>query len=151
MLCLLLAALLGGCSAEKAPVPYTVDQAQALLDAGAFDGAMEPVDAFIVSMLYGIDEESIRECACWLALDTSVSADELAVLVLADEEAAAAAEAACRERVDSQIESCALYCPDQVPRLEDAVILRRENTVLLAVGNPERLSQALTELKLNDA
>lgn len=151
MLFLLLAALLGGCSAEKDPAPYTVDQAQALLDAGVFDGAMEPVDAFIVSMLYGIDEESITDCACYLAIDTSVSADELTLLVLADEEAALAAEEACRGRVDSQIESCALYCPDQVPRLEDAVILRRGNTVLLAVGDPERLPRTLTELKLNDA
>ena len=110
---------------------------------------MEPVDAFVVSMLYGIEEESITECACYLAIDTSVSADELTVLVLSDEAAAQAAEEACRKRVDSQIESCALYCPDQVPRLEDAVILRRGNTVLMAVGNPESLSQALVDLELN--
>ena len=147
---LMLVLLLGACaSSEECLAAYAAADAQKLLDAGVFDGEMEPVDAFIVSMLYGIDEKDITECACYLAIDTSVSADELTVLVLTDEAAAQAAEAACWERVESQIDSCAAYCPDQVPRLEDAVILRRGCTVLLAVGNPNKLPQALTELGLN--
>ena len=65
-----------------------------------------------------------------------------------DEAAAKTAEEACKKRVESQIESYQTYGPDQVPRLEEAVISRRENTVLLAVGNPDRLPQALKDLAL---
>ena len=62
--------------------------------------------------------------------------------------AAKTAEEACKKRVEGQIESYQTYGPDQVPRLEEAVISRRENTVLLAVGNPDRLPQALKDLAL---
>lgn len=140
--------LLCACSSGGSKAAYAVGDAQALLDAGAFDGQMEEVDSYIVSMLYGIDEGDIAECACFLAIDTSVSVDEVTVLVLTGEEAARAAEEACQKRVESQIESCSAYCPDQVPRLENAVILRRGNTVLLAVGNPEKLPRALDDLGL---
>jgi hypothetical protein len=51
--------------------------------------------------------------------------------------------------VEDQIESCESYCPDQVPKLEDAVILQRGYTVLLAVGDQETLPQALEKLALN--
>ena len=101
------------------------------------------------AMLYGIDEGSIAECVGYLAIDTSVSADEVTVMVMKDEESAIAAEEACRNRMADQIAACANYCPDQVPRLEKAVILRRGSTVLLAAANPERLPKALEELGLN--
>ena len=149
---LALCGLLCGCASsggEESLASYTVNDARALVDAGAFDGMMEEVDSFIVSMLYGIGEESITECVGYLAINTSVSADEVTVLVMADEQSAIQAEEACRRRVESQIDSCSAYCPDQVPRLEDAVILRRGNTVLLAVGNPDNLPRALAELALN--
>lgn len=131
------------------PAPYTVADGQALVDAGACDGVMEAVDAYIISLLYGIPEESITDCAGFLAINTSVSADEVTVLVLADEAAAIAAEEACRKRAADQITACKNYCPDQIPRLEDAVVLRRENTVLFAVGSPENLPKALSDLGLN--
>ena len=146
---LLLCALLGACSSGKSLASYAASDAKALVEAGAFDGAMEEVDSFIVSMLYGISEENITECASYLAINTSVSADEVTVLVMKDEASAIEAEAACKARVESQIASCKDYCPDQVPRLEDAVILRRGNTVLFAVGNPQNLPKALEELALN--
>lgn len=151
-LCLLLTSLcllLCACSGKESIASYVPADARSLVEAGAFDGTMEEVDAFIVSMLYGIAEEEITECVGFLAINTSVSADEVTVLVMKDEEAALRAEEACKARAASQIASCAGYCPDQVPRLEDAVILRRGNTVLFAVGNPQRLPQALEELGLN--
>ena len=39
-----------------------------------------------------------------------------------------------------------MYCPDQVPKLEDAVISRLGNTVLLAVGETETLNRAIESL-----
>ena len=146
---LILCALMCACSPKESLASYTVSDAQALVNAGVCDGEMEPVDAFIVSMLYGIDEGSITECVGYLAIDTSVSADEVTVLVMKDEESAIAAEEACRNRMADQIAACANYCPDQAPRLEKAVILRRGSTVLLAAANPERLPKALEELGLN--
>ncbi len=106
---LALAVLLAACSASGRA--YTTADAQALIDAGAFDGEMEQVDEYTVALLYGIEEESITDCASYMAINSSVSADEVTVLVLSDEEAAKAAEEACRKRVESQIESYQTYGP----------------------------------------
>jgi hypothetical protein len=148
---LALALLLTGCAGQSSDslATYTASDAQALIDAGAFSGQMEEVDSYVVSLLYGIDEDTITECASYMAINSSVSADEVTVLVLTSEDAAQAAVAACEKRVEEQIESCASYCPDQVPKLEDAVILQRGYTVLFAVGDQEALPQALENLALN--
>ena len=145
---LALALLLAACGADSGKGAYTTADAQALLDAGAFDGEMEQVDAYTVALLYGLQEDDITDCACYIAINSSVSADEVTVLVLADEGAAQAAETACQERVEDQIASYRTYGPDQVPRLEEAVISRRGNTVLLAVGAPDRLPKAIKDLGL---
>lgn len=143
---LALAVLLSACGADGKA--YTTADAQALIDAGAFDGEMEQVDSYTVALLYGLEENAVIDCASYIAINSSASADEVTVLVLRDEAAAKTAEESCKKRVESQIESYQTYGPDQVPRLEEAVISRRENTVLLAVWNPDRLPQALKDLAL---
>ena len=132
--------LLCGCgAAEKAP--YTTADADTVIASGAFEGSeLAPIDSFIISVLYGMEESTITECVGYMAVNTSVSADELVVLILADEEAAIAAEEACKARVASQIKVCESYAPAAVPRLEQALISRRGSTVLLAVGDPDVLS-----------
>jgi len=149
----LLALVLLLCACGEKPggsTPYTTDNAKALLDAGAFSGQMEEVDSATALLLYGIDEADVTSCVCYMASNTSVSADEVTVLVLKSEDAATAAISACKERVASQIDSCTNYCPDQVPRLEDATILQRGNSVLLAVGDPDKLPKALKDLSLSN-
>lgn len=136
--------LLSGCSSPKEG--YHVDDAQTLLDAGLFDGDMGPLETDTVALLYRIDRETIVDCASYLAANTTVSNDEVTVLILTDEDAAQAAETACRERVKTQIEAAKNYTPGAVPRLERAIIRRIGNTVLLAVGDPDRLPQAVNEL-----
>jgi hypothetical protein len=146
---LALVLLLSGCASQSCLTTYTTSDAQALIDAGAFTGQMEEVDSYVVSLLYGIDQDTITDCASYMAINSSVSADEVTVLVLTGEDAAQAAVAACEKRVEAQIESCENYCPDQVPKLENAVILQRGYTVLLAVGDTDLLPQALEKLALN--
>ena len=139
---LLLLVLLCGCSRPAAETPYTPALAEELLASGAFEGSeMAPLDMDVVSVLFGIDPASITEGVYYMAANTSVSADELLILVMADEGAAEAALAACTARRDSQIAVCKDYCPAAVPRLEGAVINRIGSTLLFAVGDPAILSK----------
>lgn len=132
--------LLCSCGAKE-KVPYMLADADTVLNSGAFEGSeMAPIDGFVVSILYGIEENTISECAGYMAVNTSVSADELVVLVLTDEDAAIAAEEACRNHIAAQIAVCESYAPAAVPRLEQALVSRRGNTVLLAIGDPDILS-----------
>lgn len=133
--------LLCSCGSNNSKASYTLADADEVLNSGAFEvDNMAPLDGFLISLLYGIEESTITEYAGYMAVNTSVSADELVVLILTDEEAAIAAEEACKARVAAQIAVCKSYAPAAVPRLEQAVISRRGNTVLLAVGDPDVLS-----------
>ena len=152
-LALLFAALLAvnlmGCSssAPNSAPTYTVADAQVILDSGVFDGDMSEIDLDTVAMLYDIDRSTIQDGISYLATNTSVSADELTILVLTDEEAAKTAETACEKRLDSQLNTAKDYAPAAVPRLEGAVIRRQGNTVLLAVGDPSKLPGVVDQLE----
>ena len=140
---LLLLLLLCGCGGKT---HYSVDDVEMLVDAGAFPGSdMAELEDDILLMLYGIEEETVLQCTGYLAANTSVSADEAAVFIMKDEDAGIAAEAACRKRVEAQLAMCRTYCPDAVPRLEDAYIHRLENTVLLAVGDAALIRELLKD------
>ena len=146
-LCLL--ALLSGCSPRDDSTSarlYSTQDVQTLLESGAFSGAMEEVDSDMIALLYGLDEASVEEGVCYMALNTSVSADEVTVLVLTDEDAAQAAQEACQQRLADQLRVCQTYAPAAVPALEGAVVDRVGNTVLLAVGDPDTLPQAVAQL-----
>lgn len=144
----LLAVSLVGCSsgAPKAPSAYTVDDAQVLMDAGVFDGDMATIDLDTVAMLYGIDRSTIQDGVSYLVTNTSVSADELTILIFTDEAAAQTAETACEKRLDSQLKTYKDYAPAAVPRLEGGVIRRLGNSVLLAVGDPSALPGVVDQL-----
>lgn len=145
LLCMLiLLVVLYGCTVSE--TPYTISDAQILLEADLFNGDMGPVDKYIVSQLYGIDEDAILDFICYIAANTASSADELTIFVLTDENAAKLAEDACQKRAENQIEASRNYAPAAVPRLENAVIRRIGNTVLFAVGEPEWLAKTVDGL-----
>ena len=131
---------------QDAAKTYSVDNAQTLLDSGAFDESMAQVNTDAILTIYGIDAATVEDGVCYMATNTSVSADELTILVLTDEAAAQAAMEACQARVESQIAVCESYAPAAVPRLENAVIRQAGSTVLLAVGDPEILPGAVDAL-----
>lgn len=126
---------------------FSTQDVQTLLDAGVFSGEMAPLEAEVIPLLYGLDDSAVTDCAAYLAANTAQSADEVAVLVLADDQAAQEAQEACLQRVADQLKTCRDYAPAAVPSLEAAVVERRGNTVLLAVGDPETLPQAVAALR----
>lgn len=141
---LLLLVLLCGCSKPAAETPYTPALAEELLASGAFEGSeMAPLDMDVVSILFGIDPAAITEGVYYMAANTSVSADELLILVMADEQAAMDAKSACERRLQDQIAVCTDYCPAAVPRLESAILNRIGNTVLFVVGDESAISQVI--------
>ena len=143
LLCLALTACGGGGAVGQTPYdPETAAQ----LDSGAFSDALDTVDQDTAAALYGIDADTITGSAVYTSL--SAGAEEIAVLVLTDEDAAAAALDGLEARVADQKAVLESYQPDEVSKLDSAIVEQRGNSVLLAVAaDAEKARAALDGLE----
>ena len=142
-LCLTLSACGGGNEEAVAFDPAVT--AQSLLDSGAFSDALEEVDTSVAATLYGVDEADITDGTVYMSL--SAGAEEIAVLVLADADAAAAAIEGLEAHVADQRSALENYQPDEVSKLDGAILQQKGNSVLLAVcADPAAAKAVLAEL-----
>ena len=133
-LCLTLSACGGGNEEAVAFDPAVT--AQSLLDSGAFSDALEEVNTSVAATLYGVDEADIADGAVYMSL--SAGAEEIAVLVLSDADAAAAAMEGLEAHVADQRAALENYQPDEVSKLDGAILQQKGNSVLLEVcADPE--------------
>ncbi len=107
--------------------------AQDLLDSGAFSEELEAIDAAVACSLYGIDPDTVTDCTVYGS--TGATAEELAVFVCADEDAAQAVEDRLTTRVADRTADMTGYMPKEVLKLTEAVVERRGKSVLLVVAN----------------
>lgn len=137
--------LLAGCGPKQgeAKEPYDSADVAALLDSGIFSEVPEQLDADIICPVFGVDSALVKECAAYLP--TGLNSEALALFVLEKAEDAGAVEEAVRSWVSDQIESFADYGPNEVPKLEGAVVSVRENTVLLVVGSEPAAAQTAVD------
>ena len=142
-LCLTLSACGGGNEEAVAFDPAVT--AQSLLDSGAFSDALEEVNTSVAATLYGVDEADIADGAVYMSL--SAGAEEIAVLVLSDADAAAAAMEGLEAHVADQRAALENYQPDEVSKLDGAILQQKGSSVLLAVcADPEAAKAVLGEL-----
>lgn len=131
-LCLVLTAC-GSKTAEETGSGYDpASTAQALMDSGAFSEALSQLDLDTAAALYGLDPESITDCAVYGSL--SAGAEELAVIALKDKDAASTALAALEKRIDDQKAALKDYQPEEVTKLDNAILEQNGNTVLMVVA-----------------
>lgn len=105
---------------------------KALMDAGAFSEELEELEEVILLRLYELDESKVAASAGFAS--TGLTAEEVAVLEMTDEAAAKDAEALLQARLEYQKESNEDYRPQEMPKLEKAVIQRRGKTLLFLVA-----------------
>ncbi len=127
-LCLALSACGGKGSAPFAPG----EDAAALLQSGAFSETLEESDRDVACGLYGIDGNTVSDCAVYGS--TGTTAEELAIFTLRDGDGAEAAQQALERRVEDRKEEMADYLPGEMPKLDKAVVERRENSVAMVIA-----------------
>ena len=104
------------------------------------DGVIEKSDMFIVT--------NEKQAGKIVYTSLSAGAEEIAVLVLTDEDAAAAALDGLEARVADQKAVLESYQPDEVSKLDSAIVEQRGNSVLLAVAaDAEKARAALDGLE----
>ena len=156
-LCLTLAlALLLGLAAcgggnNNAPPLYFSGHVAKIDESGAFTAElhdMEEVDADTAFMLYqlggrGLEREDLKECTALRS--AGATCEEAAVLVFTSADGAKTAVDALGGYIAGRIDENTDYRPAEIPKLENAWISRRGETVLLVVANDLDASRTAVE------
>ncbi|MDD6327361.1 MAG: DUF4358 domain-containing protein [Eubacteriales bacterium] len=107
--------------------------ADVLVREGSFKDTMGAVDVTMaLTRLYNLDESKITESAFFT--NSNATAEEVAVIVVADDTYCSEVKASYEARIQDQTEACRDYLPDEIPKLEQAVIYENGNYVILCVS-----------------
>lgn len=118
---------------EKAAEGFDVEATpKALMDAGAFSEELEPLEEVILLRLYELDEDKVAASVGFAS--TGLTAEEVAVFEMTDEAAAKDAEVLLQNHLEYQKESNVDYRPNEMPKLEKAMVERRGKTLLFLVA-----------------
>lgn len=129
---------LTACSWKQNQTPFAQDLPQQLLETDAFSEPLEPLDADILWMLYGLEDAGLKREQLAGASgyrSSGATCEELALLTFTDEAAAQTATNALDLYVTTQIQSNKDYRPAEIPKLEKVFLVRRGTTALLLVAN----------------
>ena len=126
----LLALLLAGCGGAAQPEVELDELAFKIKDSVEFSEELYLLDEGIARELFGAPEDA--QCVAWAG--AGATAEELAVFELADAEAAGALLDALRARNAEREESYAGYLPDEVPKLQNTLLLSNGRYVLLCTA-----------------
>lgn len=132
-LCLCLS--LVACGGEKTPAePFSDTVVTTLLESDAFSEELEGILILeLVCELFGVEQDTVTAFGYFGS--TGATAEELAFFKFTSEDAAQAAKAGFETRVADRAEAMADYLPNEVPKLEKAIIEVRGNTLLYVVAN----------------
>lgn len=95
------------------------------------DDDVSQVDNAMAAATYGIDAEKVQDCKVFLS--SGATASEIAVFAMKDEEGVNELLELINQRIEERKTSFADYAPDEVPKLENAVLLNKDNYVVFAV------------------
>lgn len=139
---LVAALLLASCGGNTAKDVDIEALAQEIVSSVAFDDTLEAIDGSMIPMLYDIDGYADAV----LYKGSGATAEEVALFKM---ESPSDAKAACEEaraHIQSQIEAYESYMPDEVSRLEDAVVRQDGNYVSVIVSaDPEAAEKLLSD------
>ena len=108
--------------------------ADAILNGGDFKDNLAEVDkAMALTRLYALDPEQVEESMFYT--NSQATAEEIAVIKVKSEDYVQAVKAAYETRIADQKTACESYLPDEMPKLEAAVIYEKGKYVVLCVSN----------------
>lgn len=131
-------------SSEPYLEPFGKATLTALVEAGAFSEGLEELDADMAFALYrladcGLEREDLKDAV--VLRSAGATCEEAAVLIFEEENQTDSALDAMTAYKESQIESNQSYRPEEIPKLENAIMMVRENTVLFVVAGDVKAAE----------
>ena len=128
--------LLTGCSQNsgKTITAATDEVAQSLQESLSFEYELSKLSDDAANRLYSLDGNILEEQAVYVGVGGAL-ADEVSVWRVKDEKDAATVKEAAEKRVENQEASFENYVPEEMPKLENAVITVDGDTIILCVSS----------------
>lgn len=118
--------------------------ADAILDGGDFKDNLAEVDTTMaLTRLYSLDPEQVE--ASMFYTNSQATAEEIAVIKVKSQDYVQTVKDAYETRIADQKTACESYLPDEMPKLEAAVIYENGNYVVLCVSNDSDKALELIE------
>ena len=138
--------LMAGCGGEekdggdKAKIDAGALAAKLVADV-AFEDQLTKADDDTALMLYGLNADQVVSSVVYVG--TGATAEEVAVFEGTDEDSAKAIKELADSRVKSQLEDYKDYKPEEVPKLENAILETKGNYVILCVSGDNETANAV--------
>lgn len=134
ILAVIIAALMAltffGCTKESGNFDADII-ADALNSELQFGEALEKSTQEAAYSIYGIDSSLCTKAAFYAG--SSATADEIAVFNCVDDSARQTVAEAAQARIDYLHDGYASYGPDQVPKIDSALVITKGNTVIVCI------------------
>ena len=116
--------------------------ADSLLSEISYTDQLSAVDLDTAKMFLNFADVEINEA--YIYESSGATAEEIVVLVCKDSDSAAKAKSAFEQRVSEQKENFTDYVPEEVPKLNDAVIITsREYAILSVSGDSSKAKDSI--------
>jgi hypothetical protein len=133
----------GGSSSDTAKDIDLTALAADLLDSGAFTDLLNQTADNVPAKLYGYDEADVAQCIMYYG--TGATAEEILLVQATSSEAAARLTTACQDRVSDQKTAFSSYVPEELPKLDSAVLETVGNYVIFVVSNDAAAVQTIVD------
>lgn len=133
-LCLLISVLAGCGSKPSEKADYDLEALSAkLVESSAFSDILSPVNPDIAAAFYGFDAGDVDSMSIYCS--TGATTEEIGLFKCVDDAAAARVLEKAEARVVSQKTAYESYAPEEVPKLEDAIVKADGVFVFYIVAN----------------
>lgn len=121
-----------GCAGQPETGRVNVDKAVSELKTRVpFEDQMTDISSETALTLYGLQAEDVEEIGA--VLSTGATAEEIAVIKAVDGKLETCKQA-LEQRVENQKASFENYVPAEIPKLEHACLMEKDNVVILCVA-----------------
>ncbi|HIT85662.1 MAG TPA: DUF4358 domain-containing protein [Candidatus Ornithomonoglobus intestinigallinarum] len=134
---ILSAMCLFGCGAKEIDL---TEASNSILTGTTFAEELQPTSENIALKRLGVDASSVESCVAYAS--TNAVVDEFAVIKATD---TAAVETAIRNHIASQIEIYQSYAPDEVAKLNSAVVAVSGDYVIYVVSSDSASAQSVVD------
>lgn len=131
--------LLWGCSNQESVVIDLASLGKQMQEEIAFDDELNLLSTDMIPALYGID----NAVEAYVYMGSQATAEEIALFKFANAEDTSAGKATLEDHLEKQKQDYANYIPEEVARIEKAVLRQEGNYVLLCVSYDEGVNDII--------